>query len=229
MPEKENETEKEDTTKDDTTKDDKEDSYKKERQAFIRDIKKYKSEMKKLQEELDGIKKKKDEEEEEDLKNKENYKKLYEKQKEEIEKAKKEAKEAKAKNIENAKKVALQAKLNVVKPEYLQFADIDSIVVSDDGTVDEKSVDMVADKFREDYKDLVKTTGANTDPKPKTDGGKPSMYDEIFNISDERKQREAIRNAKPEEREKMFLHSIKNSDGQLFTPRFVKMFDSFQV
>ncbi len=86
------------------------------------------------------------------------YKDLYEKS----EKSKKELEtklsEMTTTHVTREKKAALDKALGgIKKSEYLGFADLNSIEMNDDGTVDMESVATVANKFRESYPELVPT------------------------------------------------------------------------
>jgi len=92
------------------------------------------------------------------LEEKEEYKKLYEFQ---VEKNKAMEAEARAKDealVEGVKKRALEKELGGwKKASYASFADLSNIVIGDDGLVDMNSVKIEANRYRQEYPELIES------------------------------------------------------------------------
>ena len=112
------------------------------------------------------------------------YKELYEKS----EKSKKELEtrlsDMTQSQITKEKKAALDKALGgIKKSEYLGFADLASIQMNDDGTVDMDSVATVANKFRESYPELVPTKTAGKLPYEAPREGAPKTERKLSELS----------------------------------------------
>ncbi len=84
------------------------------------------------------------------------FKELYESEKAKREASEGQVKETNAKIAAQRKRDALKAELGGVrKDEYLSFADLASIQLQDDGSVDSDSVKQAANKFREAHPELI--------------------------------------------------------------------------
>lgn len=103
------------------------------------------------------------------------YKELYEKEVKAKKDLESKLSDMTTSQITKEKKLALDKALGgIKKSEYLGFADLASVQMNDDGTVDMESVATAANKFRESYPELVPTkqtgridTGAPRDAAPK--------------------------------------------------------------
>jgi len=70
-------------------------------------------------------------------------------------------------DVTRSKKNALKVELQGLrKDEYLQFADVNSIVMDDNGVIDIESVKNVASTFRESYSDLFAKSSSLPDSAP---------------------------------------------------------------
>ncbi len=93
------------------------------------------------------------------------FKELYEKEKKKRETAEGALSEMSTRQVTNAKKDALNKALGgVSKSEYLGFADLSTVQMNDDGTVDPESLNAVANKFRESYPELLPNRSASKLP-----------------------------------------------------------------
>lgn len=94
--------------------------------------------------------------EEEKMKEQAQWKELAEKREQELELARKEANETKSRFSSAVKKSALKQELGgSIRDEYLSFANIDSIELNDDGSLNMESLRNVANKFREEHGSLI--------------------------------------------------------------------------
>ena len=95
-------------------------------------------------------------EEEAKLKEQENWQQLYEREKAEREEAERIRSQERNQYLKAVKLSALKSELGgTVKDEYLQFADVESIELGEDGTLSSESVRHVANKFRHEHPSLV--------------------------------------------------------------------------
>lgn len=90
------------------------------------------------------------------------WKELAENRAEELENFKQEQDSKRDRYINVAKKSALKSQLGDIRDEYLAHADIASITINDDGTVNSDSVHQVANSFREKHAVLIPKAVENT-------------------------------------------------------------------
>ncbi len=123
---------------------------------------------------------------------------LYQKEKVEREKLATQLAQMSARQVESAKVAAVKAALGGVrKDDYTKFFDLDAVQLNDDGTADAESVKQAANKFRQNYPELVATAskgrmaneaGRGIDPGP------PKPLTELSNM--ELRQRLAAKTQK---------------------------------
>jgi len=120
------------------------------------DMHKYKSKMREYEASLAKLQADLKAREEAELRDKEQYKELFERKQLEAEEARKEAQRVREQYLVTAKKSALKQELGgKVRDEYLQFADLTSIAIRDDGSIDVESVRTVANDFRKQHGQLI--------------------------------------------------------------------------
>lgn len=88
------------------------------------------------------------------------FEELYQKERDAREKAENALKQTNEHYIRSVKMTALMRELGNIKPKYLQHANLDEIIVRDDGSLSSESVVAVANKFRQENPELVPTTNA---------------------------------------------------------------------
>lgn len=90
---------------------------------------------------------------------KEQYKELFEKREAELEQIKKEANMERERYLNSVKRAALKQEIGAqVKDEYLTFANLDSISINEDGSIDKESVREAANFFRKEHGQLIAPT-----------------------------------------------------------------------
>jgi hypothetical protein len=94
--------------------------------------------------------------EEAKLQEQNNYKQLFENKNSELEQERQKAKQAHERFMKTTKLAALKEELGVnIKGEYLQFAALDKIVLTDDGQIEKESLREVANSFRKEHGQLI--------------------------------------------------------------------------
>lgn len=136
-----------------------------EKEAFVskkayeevsKDMHKHKSKAKELEAAVNELRSQIKAQEEAKLQETQQYKELFERREAELEEARKQAAEVKEQYLNTAKRNALKNELGgKIKDEYLSFADLGSIAVSDDGSIDPESIRMVANEFRKQHSQLI--------------------------------------------------------------------------
>lgn len=120
------------------------------------DMHRYKSKVKEAQARLNEYEARLKSIEEEKLKEQNRWKELYEKEQQTREQIEQERKRDRQLYLENVKLSALKAELGGdVRAEYLRFANLDAIVVDENGSLSSESVKEVANQFRQNYPELV--------------------------------------------------------------------------
>lgn len=93
------------------------------------------------------------------LEEKQEYKKLYENQVSQNSKILAEIAEKEKALVNDHKRRALEEELGgLKKSQYFKFANLDDIVISDDGTVDQNSVKFEANRYRQEFPELINQT-----------------------------------------------------------------------
>lgn len=88
------------------------------------------------------------------------FEELYQKERDAREKAENALKQTNEHYIKSVKMTALMRELGNIKPKYLQHANLDEIIVREDGSLSSESVVTVANKFRQENPELVPTSTA---------------------------------------------------------------------
>lgn len=90
------------------------------------------------------------------LEEKQEYKKLYEATKAELETKKREQEEKERIIVNKEKQAALSRELGGLRNDaYFRFAELDNIVIDDSGLVDQNSVRLEANRFRQAFPELI--------------------------------------------------------------------------
>lgn len=139
---------------------------------------------KEVEEELNRIKAEKEAEEENKLKEQNEFKELYEQAQSKLKEAEDKHNQLESSIVTQKKKDLLMRELGRVKrPEYLEFAALDQIDLSDP-----ESVKKVAESFRENHSDLIeptKTTSPQSgDPKDNSSSQGKNPLDEAKTTED---------------------------------------------
>lgn len=120
------------------------------------DMHKFKSKAKSAEAKIAELEARIKAEEEAKLKEQNEWQQLYEREKQEKQDLLSRAQQQDAEVRRMIKLSALKTELGgSVRDEYLQFADIDSIQINEDGSLSSESVQLVANKFRQDHPTLV--------------------------------------------------------------------------
>ncbi len=121
----------------------------KDMHKFKKEREEYKAAMNELQAQLKA-------QEESKMHEKEQWKELYEKREAELESERQKAQQQSSKYTNAVKRSALKQELGgKVKDEYLSFANMDQVVVSDEGIIDSESLRNVANEFRKQHGQLI--------------------------------------------------------------------------
>ena len=166
-----------------------------------KDMHKFKSKAKNAEAELTQLKAEKKADEESRLKEQNDWKELYEREKQGKEELESVAKQQQEEYIKTVKLSALKSELGGnVKDQYLNFADVGSIQRDEDGSLNSDSVQLVANKFRQEHPDLVGKQGNLniTGPAPTKGGDYREPENTVANMSIEEKKAKLhqIRNEK---------------------------------
>lgn len=141
------------------------------------------NEKKNLQKEYEGLRGRLDEIEQESLTKKEEFKTLYEKEvaaKKEL-LSKLEQQDAQRRSDIRKQSFLKELGTSLNRDEYINLAALDSIEVSDDGSVDPMSLKLVVSKFKEEHSSLIKT---KVDPNQATSSGVPKNTSESVSFED---------------------------------------------
>lgn len=129
------------------------------------DMLKYKKKRKELETQLMTMQEQLKTKEREELYEKERFKELYEKEAEEKERLKQEAEESKRKFLDFHKINAVNSLTGGFrKSEYNKFIMTDSIEMDDEGNVVSESVKREVDRIKQNYPELLKSTGSSNLP-----------------------------------------------------------------
>ena len=122
--------------------------------------------------------------EKEKLESQQKFEELYKSEQEKASKILEEKSLVEKQFQKHLKENALKSELGKIKKdEYLQFADIDSITLDESGTINIDSVKDVANKFRENYSDLlISETNLPPSDAPKGKSGKKLSYDDWLKL-----------------------------------------------
>lgn len=131
-------------------------------EEVTRDMHKFKKEREELKAGFNELQAQLKAQEEAKMQENEQWKQLYEKRESELEEERNKAKESNIRFTNAVKRSALKQELGgKVKDEYLSFADLSSISMSEDGMVDSETLRNVANDFRKQHGQLI----------PKEEGG----------------------------------------------------------
>lgn len=125
-----------------------------------RDMHKNKQKAKELEAVVNELQAQLQAQEEAKMQEKEQWKELYEKREAELEQERQKAREKYNLYMKSVKIAALKQEIGSnVKDEYLSFANLDNIVVNDDGSIDKDTVREVANVFRKEHGQLIPQSG----------------------------------------------------------------------
>lgn len=120
------------------------------------DMHKFKTKTKELEAALNEYKAQLKAQEEQKLQEQERWKELYEKREAELEQIRRESQEQSSRYMTSVKKAALKNELGGdIRDEYLSFANLDSVVVTEDGSIDPESLRNAANEFRKQHGQLI--------------------------------------------------------------------------
>lgn len=119
--------------------------------------------------------------EEQKLAEEQKWKELYEKRTKEIETVKQQVEQEKNNYLKTVKMAALKAELGNIKDTYLIHADLSSIEINEDGSLNPESVRSVANKFREEHSMLIPSSGNTTitNPAPSSKTVQPKKLSDL--------------------------------------------------
>jgi hypothetical protein len=124
--------------------------------------------------EVERLRSERESEQEAKLAEQKRFEELYAAEKKKAEELSARIKDAETKSIAQRKRDALKQALGGVKrDEYLSFADLNSVLVQEDGTVDADSVKAAAAKFREAHPELITSRQATPLPSESATGFAP--------------------------------------------------------
>lgn len=129
------------------------------RKAFeevTRDMHKYKKEREELKAARNELEAQLKAQEEAKLHEKEQFKELFEKRNAELEQMRKEAQMERERFTKASKRAALKEELGgQIRDEYLNFANLESIAMTEEGIIDRETVRNVANMFRKEHGQLI--------------------------------------------------------------------------
>lgn len=129
---------------------------KKAYEEVSRDMHKNKQKAKELEAQLNELTTQLKVQEEAKMLEEKRYKELYEKTQAEIEEERRRATEKEQQYMRSVKVSALQQELGGnINSKYLSFANLDSVSIKDDGSVDSESLREVANEFRKEHGQLI--------------------------------------------------------------------------
>lgn len=121
-----------------------------------KDMHKYKKELNEFKQAYNELQTQLKLQEEVKMQEQEQWKELYQKTKSEIEQEKKRADEQVSRYTKSVKISALKTELGgKIKDEYLSFANLNDIVITESGSVDTESLHRVANQFRQEHGTLI--------------------------------------------------------------------------
>ncbi len=121
-----------------------------------KDMHKYKKEREELKAALNEVQTQLKIQEESKMQEQEQWKELYEKTKAEREDERQNLMQQKDRFMKSQKVAALKQELGGnVKDEYLGFADLDNVVIKEDGSIDTESLHNVANQYRKEHGQLI--------------------------------------------------------------------------
>lgn len=160
------------------------------------DMHKYKSQLKDMKAELEQIRAERKAQEEATLIENQKFQELYERAKQENQKLLQDLSEKEEHSKLSAKLSRLKAELGgTIRDEYLQFADLSGIVITEDGSISPDSVREVANKFRQDHPSLLPSAeNLNINEKAPSIGGVQEIsYEEALKKVTNQKEFDQLR------------------------------------
>lgn len=125
-------------------------------EEVTRDMHKFKKEREELKAGFNELQAQLKAQEEAKMQENEQWKQLYEKREAELEQERNRAKESNSRFTNAVKRSALKQELGgKIKDEYLSFANLDSISMSEEGMVDSETLRNVANEFRKQHGQLI--------------------------------------------------------------------------
>jgi hypothetical protein len=136
-----------------------------EKEAFVsrkayeevtRDMHKNKQKAKELEAAYNELQSQLKAQEEQKMQEQEQWKELYQKREAELEQVRREAEQKTSQYMKSVKVSALKQELGVsIRDEYLRFANLDSITLTEEGSIDPESLRNVANEFRKEHGQLI--------------------------------------------------------------------------
>lgn len=129
---------------------------KKAYEEVTRDMHKNKQKAKELEAAYNELQAQLKAQEEAKLHEQERWKELYEKREAELEQERKNAQEQQHRYLRSVKMAALKQELGSnIRDEYLGFANLNDIVINEDGSIDRESLHSVANSFKKEHGQLI--------------------------------------------------------------------------
>ncbi len=141
-----------------------------------------------LQKEINELRAAREAEEQAQLENEERFEELFRSAQQKVEELEEEKARIYQDSLNERKRNVLKAELGKVKSdEYLQFANFDAIVVTDDGSIDMNSVQEVANEFRQKHSALIEQETTLPPSNAPSNAGKLT-YEKWLSLSAKEKQ-----------------------------------------
>jgi len=129
---------------------------KKAYEEVTRDMHKNKQKAKELEAAYNELQAQLKAQEEQKMQESQQWKELYEKRQAELELERRKAQEEKNRYMTSVKLSALKQEIGAnIRDEYLKFAPLDSITLTEDGLIDKESLREVANSFRKEHGQLI--------------------------------------------------------------------------
>lgn len=125
-------------------------------EEVTRDMHKNKQKAKELEAAYNELQAQLKAQEEQKLQEQERWKELYQKREAELEQVRREVQERDSRYMRSVKMSALKRELGVdIREEYLTFANLDAIALTEDGSIDSEALRNVANEFRKQHGQLI--------------------------------------------------------------------------
>ena len=125
-------------------------------EEVTRDMHKNKQKAKELEAAYNELQAQLKAQEEQKMQESQQWKELYEKRQAELELERRKAQEEKSRYMTSVKLSALKQEIGAnIRDEYLKFAPLDNITLTEDGLIDKESLREVANSFRKEHGQLI--------------------------------------------------------------------------
>lgn len=132
---------------------------KKAYEEVTRDMHKNKQKAKELEAALNEMQAQLKAQEEQKMQEENRWKELYQKREAELEQERQKSQSERSKYMKSVKLAALKQEIGAsIRDEYLQFANLESIALTEDGLIDRDSLREVANSFKKEHGQLIPKT-----------------------------------------------------------------------